>query len=305
MEYGILLEKVLKIVIRPPWWATWWFRIIMIISLGYTLYTLYQIRLKSLNKQKEKLEQMVERKTADLKQMITVIKQKSKEISETGELLHSKSIVLANGADEQSQAAQKIEFEVEQVTIHTQQNSQNAFQADSITAQTLNELNLIKDASERNIREMALINDKIAILEDMFRQTNLLSLNASIEAARAGEHGRGFAVVASEVKKLAERSKIASEEIVSSAKKGALATNEAGALLVKFLPEVQKSAILIREISAASLEQNQSIESINHSLKDYLALSQKQNEISREISEISGELDALARFLKDQVKTVN
>jgi methyl-accepting chemotaxis protein len=162
----------------------------------------------------------------------------------------------------------------------------------------------VKDAAEKSAREITTICDKVTVLEDIFRQTNLLSLNASIEAARAGEEGRGFAVVATEVRKLAERSRIASLEIESSAKKGADVSEKSGSIILGFVPEVKKIISLIKEISEASIEQRDHIEQINEKLKAFLNIVDQHTQTARDISKVSKELDTLSLSLNKQVNSI-
>ena len=110
------------------------------------------------------------------------------------------------------------------------------------------------------------ITDKITLVEDIATQTNLLALNASIEAARAGLHGKGFAVVAAEVRKLAEKSQIASRDITDLAKRSMGISNRAGELLNDIVPDVKRTADLVLEIYNASEEQNNAIQQINNGM---------------------------------------
>ena len=111
-------------------------------------------------------------------------------------------------------------------------------------------------AVSETVEAMKDIADKISIIEEIARQTNMLALNAAIEAARAGEHGKGFAVVAAEVRKLAERSQGAAREISQLSASSVDVAEQAGELLIKMVPDIQKTADLVQEISAASNEQN-------------------------------------------------
>ncbi|HEX3006900.1 MAG TPA: two-component regulator propeller domain-containing protein, partial [Bacteroidales bacterium] len=294
-------EQTLQITILPPWWSTIWFRLLAIVALiSGVLYFSY-IRVKQLKSQKVVLESAVENKTSELRQMIDLIRENSEKLSETGDTLNHRSGVLASGADDQTQAARKIETAAEEVTNTTLKNAKNAEATTIIMGRTVSQLGKIKEATEKNVVEIKHISEKIHMLEDIYKQTNILSLNASIEAARAGDHGKGFAVVAAEVRKLAEKSRQASHEIVESAKLGVSATEEAGKLIMDFVPEIEKSVELINAIARSSVEQSSSIENINHSLKDFFTLSNQHTEISKEISTISNELDVLAKYLKTQM----
>lgn len=297
-------EAVLQIKIQAPWWKTWIFRIFVILLLIGGMIWAYRIRMKSVEHQKRKLEEAVENRTSELKHMIAVIKEKSEKLFSTGNILKQKSEVLAEGADYQITAASEIEKALQEVTEHSRNNSNNAEAANQLTSGTLIHLDGVKEAAEKSAREIITICDKVTVLDDIFRQTNLLSLNASIEAARAGEEGRGFAVVATEVRKLAERSRTANQEIEASAKKGADVSEKSGTIILGFVPEVQQIITLIREISSASIEQRDYIEQINEKLKAFLNVVEQHTQTARDISKVSKELDTLSKSLNTQVTSI-
>ena len=112
------------------------------------------------------------------------------------------------------------------------------------------------------VRAMKNIAEKILVIEEIARQTDLLALNAAIEAARAGEHGKGFAVVASEVRKLSEKSQAAAAEISRVSGASVEMAEDAGKMLGEMVPDIKKTAELVQEISAASNEQNTGAEQI-------------------------------------------
>jgi len=146
------------------------------------------------------------------------------------------------------------------------------------------------------------IAQKISIIEDIARQTRLLPLNATIEAARAGEYGKGFAVVASEVRALAERSQTAATEINTLASSSVAVAEKAGEMLMKLVPDIQKTADLVQEISAASKEQNMGAEQINMAIQQLDQVTQQNSSTSEELSSTAEELASQAGQLQSTIK---
>lgn len=297
-------EAKLVIEVLPPWWGTWWFRVVALLVVGGTFVTVYQWRVRELKKQRVRLKNEVESRTVELKQIIKILQDKITEITNSGDNLNSRSGQLASDAKGQAETARVIENEIEELANYTQKNSENAHITNSISENVMQELGKIRNATEENIEEIKSISKKITVLEEIFRQTNLLALNASIEAAKAGESGSGFAVIAGEVRKLAERSRIASQEIVGSAQSGAKRTEEVGEMILNFLPEVEKSAELIKEISQSSEKQSGALENMKNSLFHFFGTSKKNSVISEEIYEISSELEKLAQYLKEEIMKI-
>lgn len=145
------------------------------------------------------------------------------------------------------------------------------------------------------------IADKIGLIEDIAYKTNLLSLNAAIEAARAGEHGKGFTVVAAEVRKLAENTRITAQEINTLATDSISIAEVAGELLGQIVPDIQKTAGLIRDITAASEEQSLGVSQINSAMGQLDSATQQSAESSEQLAATSEELSAQAEILQTQV----
>ena len=148
------------------------------------------------------------------------------------------------------------------------------------------------------VSAMKEIATKISIIEEIARQTNLLALNAAIEAARAGEHGKGFAVVASEVRKLAERSQSAAGEISQLSTSSVAIAEQAGEMLNKMLPDIQKTAELVQEISASSKEQDTGADQINKAIQQLDQVIQQNAGSAEEMASTTEELSSQAEQLK-------
>ena len=174
-------------------------------------------------------------------------------------------------------------------------------QTEKISVSSSQGMNNVATAAQESLVSVREITEKINIINDIAFQTNILALNAAVEAARAGEYGKGFAVVAAEVRKLAERSKIASDEIVTLSQKSRNVTEESGELVEKILPEIEKTSKLVQEIAAASQEQNSGADQVNSAIQQLNQVTQQNAAASEEMATSSEELSGQATQLKELI----
>lgn len=153
----------------------------------------------------------------------------------------------------------------------------------------------------QTVGAMKQVAEKISIIEEIARKTDLLALNAAVEAARAGEHGKGFAVVASEVRKLAERSQTAAAEISRLTRDGVQTAEAAGGLLSKLVPDIQKTAELVREIAATSNEQSTGANQVNKAIQHLDQVVQQNSAASEEMASTAEELSEQAEVLQSSI----
>ncbi len=208
---------------------------------------------------------------------------------------------MSQGATEQAAAAEEASSSMEQMSANIKQNADNAMQTEKIAVKSSEEANEGGKAVAQTVSAMKEIADKINIVEEIARQTNMLALNAAIEAARAGEHGKGFAVVAAEVRKLAERSQSAAGEISELSASSVEIAEKAGRLLADILPSIEKTADLVKEITAASREQDAGAEQINKAIQQLDQVIQKNASAAEEMSSTAEELSAQAEHLQGAV----
>jgi len=208
---------------------------------------------------------------------------------------------VSQGASEQAAATEEVSASMEQMTANIQQNTDNSKQTEAISSKAVISIKEGTDSTNNAVVSMKEIAEKIKIINDIAFQTNILALNAAVEAARAGEHGKGFAVVAAEVRKLAERSKIAADEINVLSTSGVKISEKAGIQLLQLVPEIEKTSNLVREITASSNEQNSGAEQINNSIQQLSQVTQQNAAASEELASSSEELASQAEMLKELI----
>lgn len=222
-------------------------------------------------------------------------------ISDASNQLTSTSIQLSQGASEQASSTEEISSTIEEISSNIDQNSLNSKETGRISNLASEGINDVAHKAQDAMEASRIISEKILVINDIAFQTNILALNAAVEAARAGEHGRGFSVVAAEVRKLAERSKIAADEIVKLTRDNLELTESAGIQMMEIIPQIEKTSHLVQEISVASDEQSVGANQVNNAIQELSHVIQQNAAASEEMASSAEELSSQAESLKSLI----
>jgi methyl-accepting chemotaxis protein len=251
--------------------------------------------------EKDVLGQALTKMLDTLRKTVSEVTTASGNVASGSQEMSSTAQQLSQGATEQAAAAEESTSAMEEMAASVQQNADSARQTDKIASKAAEDARASGDAVIRTVAAMKDVAEKISIIQEIARKTDLLALNAAVEAARAGEHGKGFAVVASEVRKLAERSQTAAAEISRLTLDGVQTAEGAGQLLSRLVPDIQKTAELVREIAAASAEQSTGAAQVNKAIQQLDQVIQQNSAASEEMAATAEELSGQAEVLESTI----
>lgn len=246
---------------------------------------------------KEDVHQTIDK----LQKVITEVSLNANQLTNAAREIARTSESLSHGASSQAAGVEEISSSIEQIAQSINQSTDNAKVTDQIATQASAQAKEGGEAVSCTVDAMKEIAQKIVIIDDIAYQTNLLALNAAIEAARAGDHGKGFAVVAAEVRKLAERSQNAAQDIGDLATKSVKQAEKAGVLLEHMLPAISRTSDLVQEISSMSIEQTGSIGQINLAMSNLNSQTQQNAAASEELAATAQEMTSQARNLSSVI----
>jgi methyl-accepting chemotaxis protein len=242
--------------------------------------------------------------------IIVQVRESTNAVSAAATQVSSSAQELSQGTSEQAAAVQETSSSLEQMHASITQNAENSRQMEQMAGKGVKDVEESGKAVGESVDAMKTIAQKISIIEEIAYQTNLLALNAAIEAARAGDHGKGFAVVASEVRKLAERSQTAAQEISSLTATSVRVAERSGELLKDLVPAIRKTSELVQEVATASREQATGVAQVNRAMTQVDQVTQRNASAAEELSSTAEEMSSQAESLQQlmalfRVRTVN
>ncbi|MBD3308867.1 HAMP domain-containing protein [candidate division KSB3 bacterium] len=237
-----------------------------------------------------------------LRGFVTDIKNIAGQVTSGSQQMSSNAAQMSTGVTAQAAAAEEASSSMEEMAANIRQNAENALQTEKIAVTAAENADKTGRTVLEVVQAMQEIAEKTSMIEDITRQTRMLSLNATIEAARAQEHGKGFAVVAAEVRELAERSQTAATEITHLVSGSVLISERAGEMLKNLVPDIQHTAELVQEITAASREQDAGTHQINQAIQQLEHVTQQNSATSEELASIGEELATQAKQLYQAIE---
>jgi methyl-accepting chemotaxis protein len=245
-----------------------------------------------------KLQQAMKEMSAKLAEIIREVREGSAAVASAASQVSASSQNLSQGTSEQAASVEEMSASLEEMNASITQNADHSRQVEQVAVKGAVSAEESGDAVRQTVEAMKQIAAKTSLIEDIAYQTNLLALNAAIEAARAGDQGRGFAVVAVEVRKLAERSQLAAQEIGGLAGKSVSVAERSGQLLSELVPSIKKTAELVQDVAAASTEQSSGVTQINQAMSQVDTVTQRNASSAEELSSTAEELAAQSEQLQ-------
>lgn len=236
-----------------------------------------------------------------LRRVIQDIQHGAGEVNQASEQLSTIACGVAEANGRQAASTEEVSGSMEEMAASVSMNCDKAREANQLAGRMRGQIEQVEERAKKSVEKGVEINARIGVIKEIVEQTNILALNAAVEAARAGEYGAGFSVVANEVRKLAERSKAAAEEITGLTAESQRMAVEAGELMVEALPAVEKTTDLVKEITAYSDEQQQGATQINTAIQDFNVAVQANATAAGEMASSSEALNAQAQMLRDAV----
>jgi methyl-accepting chemotaxis protein len=248
------------------------------------------------------LQQKIDDVSHKLITIVENIREGAEKVTISSSRMRDVSLEVATGANKQATSSEEVSSTMEEIAGNIDQNAENATKTQKTSDDASEGIKRLTVEIESSLDYTKQITEKITIINDIAFQTNLLALNAAVEAARAGEHGRGFSVVASEVRKLAEKSKGAADQIIGLSNTCLQISEKAYKMMHQLSPEIEHTTVLVKEIAASSMEQRNGVEQVNSAITDLSSIIQKNSSLAENMSAAAIDLEREANYLKSDIE---